>query len=308
MLKYILRRCLMLVPVVLGVTLIIFVIMKLTPGDPILNVYGIQPTGDQSYIAELRDKLGLDDPIYVQYSKFLWRLIQGDLGRSIASNKPVLSLISEALPNTLVLILSAVAIAALMGIPIGVISAVRQGTRIDHTIRIASIFAVSMPDFWLALVLMLVFSYYLGLTPIAGHGTIQHLILPSSTLGIGMSGVIVRLTRSNLLEIMRQDFITAAYARGLSRTKVIWRHALRNALIPIVTVLGLQLGFLIAGAFFVEWIFGWPGIGRLTVQAITQRDYPVVLGTLLVTSSAYVLINLIVDIIYAYIDPRVQYE
>lgn len=308
MLKYILRRCLMLVPVVLGVTLIIFVIMKLTPGDPILNVYGIQPTGDQSYIAELRDKLGLDDPIYLQYSKFLWRLIQGDLGRSIASNKPVLSLISEALPNTLVLILSAVAIAALMGIPIGVISAVRQGTRIDHTIRIASIFAVSMPDFWLALVLMLVFSYYLGLTPIAGHGTIQHLILPSSTLGIGMSGVIVRLTRSNLLEIMRQDFITAAYARGLSRTKVIWRHALRNALIPIVTVLGLQLGFLIAGAFFVEWIFGWPGIGRLTVQAITQRDYPVVLGTLLVTSSAYVLINLIVDIIYAYIDPRVQYE
>jgi len=308
MLKYILRRCLMLVPVVLGVTLIIFVIMKLTPGDPILNVYGIQPTGDQSYIAELRDKLGLDDPIYVQYSKFLWRLIQGDLGRSIASNKPVLSLISEALPNTLVLILSAVAIAALMGIPIGVISAVRQGTRIDHTIRIASIFAVSMPDFWLALVLMLVFSYHLGLTPIAGHGTIQHLILPSSTLGIGMSGVIVRLTRSNLLEIMRQDFITAAYARGLSRTKVIWRHALRNALIPIVTVLGLQLGFLIAGAFFVEWIFGWPGIGRLTVQAITQRDYPVVLGTLLVTSSAYVLINLIVDIIYAYIDPRVQYE
>jgi peptide/nickel transport system permease protein len=308
MLKYILRRCLMLVPVVLGVTLIIFVIMKLTPGDPILNVYGIQPTGDQSYIAELREKLGLDDPIYVQYSKFLWRLIQGDLGRSIASNKPVLSLISEALPNTLVLILSAVAIAALIGIPIGVISAVRQGTRIDHTIRIASIFAVSMPDFWLALVLMLVFSYYLGLTPIAGHGTIQHLILPSSTLGIGMSGVIVRLTRSNLLEIMRQDFITAAYARGLSRTKVIWRHALKNALIPIVTVLGLQLGFLIAGAFFVEWIFGWPGIGRLTVQAITQRDYPVVLGTLLVTSSAYVLINLIVDIIYAYIDPRVQYE
>jgi peptide/nickel transport system permease protein len=298
----------MLVPVVLGVTLIIFVIMELTPGDPILNVYGIQPTGDQSYIAELRDKLGLDDPIYVQYSKFLWRLIQGDLGRSIASNKPVLSLISEALPNTLVLILSAVAIAALMGIPIGVISAVRQGTRIDHTIRVASIFAVSMPDFWLALVLMLVFSYYLGLTPIAGHGTVLHLILPSSTLGIGMSGVIVRLTRSNLLEIMRQDFITAAYARGLSRTKVIWRHALRNALIPIVTVLGLQLGFLIAGAFFVEWIFGWPGIGRLTVQAITQRDYPVVLGTLLVTSSAYVLINLIVDIIYAYIDPRVQYE
>jgi peptide/nickel transport system permease protein len=298
----------MLVPVVLGVTLIIFVIMELTPGDPILNVYGIQPTGDQSYIAELRDKLGLDDPIYVQYSKFLWRLIQGDLGRSIASNKPVLSLISEALPNTLVLILSAVTIATLIGIPIGVISAVRQGTRIDHTIRVASIFAVSMPDFWLALVLMLVFSYYLGLTPIAGHGTVLHLILPSSTLGIGMSGVIVRLTRSNLLEIMRQDFITAAYARGLSRTKVIWRHALRNALIPIVTVLGLQLGFLIAGAFFVEWVFGWPGIGRLTVQAITQRDYPVVLGALLVTSSAYVLINLIVDIIYAYIDPRVQYE
>jgi len=308
MLKYILRRCLMLAPVVLGVSLIIFVIMKLTPGDPILNAFGIQPTGDQSYISELRAKLGLDEPIYVQYGKFLWRLMQGDFGRSIASNKPVVALISETLPNTLILILSAVIVAALIGIPIGVISAVRQGTWIDHTTRVASIFAASIPDFWLGLVLMMVFSYYLGLTPIAGHGTIQHLILPASTLGIGLSGVIVRLTRSNLLEIIRQDFITAAYARGLSRTRVIWKHALRNALIPIITVLGLQLGFLIAGAFFVEWIFGWPGIGRLTVQAITQRDYPVVLGALFVTSIAYVLINLIVDIIYAYIDPRVKYE
>jgi ABC-type dipeptide/oligopeptide/nickel transport system permease component len=173
---------------------------------------------------------------------------------------------------------------------------------------VGSIFAASLPDFWLGLMLMMIFSYYLGLTPISGYGRPEHIILPAVTLGVGLAGLITRLTRSSMLEVIRQDYIRAAKAKGMSERGVIFKHALRNALIPIVTVLGLQFGFLLAGAFFVEWVFAWPGIGRLAVQAIQQRDYPVVLGALLVTSIAYVVINIVVDIIYSYIDPRVQYE
>jgi len=296
------------IPVFIGVTLIAFAIMKLTPGDPILNVLGMQPTGDPSFIAAMRAELGLDDPIYIQYGKFLWRVLQGDLGRSIGSNKPVIQLVSEALPRTLLLVVSSMMVAIAIGIPIGVVSSIKQHSALDHTVRVGSIFAASLPDFWLGLMLMLIFSYYLGLTPISGYGRPEHIILPALTLGIGLAGLITRLTRSSMLEVIRQDYITAAKAKGMSGRSVIFKHALRNALIPIVTVLGLQFGFLLAGAFFVEWVFAWPGIGRLAVQAIQQRDYPVVLGALLVTSIAYVVINIVVDIIYSYIDPRVQYE
>lgn len=308
MLKYIIRRLLLVIPVFIGVSLIAFIIMKLTPGDPVLNVLGMQPTGDPSFIAAMRAELGLDDPIYIQYGKFLWRILHGDLGRSIGSNKPVILLVSEALPRTLLLVVSSMLVAIAIGIPIGVVSAVKQRSAVDHATRVGSIFAASLPDFWLGLMLMLVFSYYLGLTPISGYGRPEHIILPAATLGIGLAGLITRLTRSSMLEVIRQDYIRVAKAKGLSERSVIFKHALRNALIPIVTVLGLQFGFLLAGAFFVEWVFAWPGIGRLAVQAIQQRDYPVVLGALLVTSVAYVIINIIVDIIYSYIDPRVQYE
>ncbi|MEM2883091.1 MAG: ABC transporter permease [Nitrososphaerales archaeon] len=308
MLRYIIRRLLLVIPVFIGVSLIAFLIMKLTPGDPILNVLGMQPTGDPSFIAAMRAELGLDDPIYIQYGKFLWRVLQGDLGRSIGSNKPVIILVSEALPRTLLLVVSSMIVAIAIGIPVGVVSSVRQHSALDHATRVGSIFAASLPDFWLGLMLMMVFSYYLGLTPISGYGKPEHIILPATTLGIGLAGLITRLTRSSMLEVIRQDYIRAAKAKGMSERGVIFKHALRNALIPIVTVLGLQFGFLLAGAFFVEWVFAWPGIGRLAVQAIQQRDYPVVLGALLVTSIAYVVINIIVDIIYAYIDPRVQYE
>ncbi len=308
MLRYIIHRLLLVIPVFIGVSLIAFTIMKLTPGDPILNVLGMQPTGDPSFIAAMRSELGLDDPIYIQYGKFLWRVIQGDLGRSIGSNKPVILLVSEALPKTLLLVVSSMLVAMAIGIPVGVVSSVKQRSALDHVTRMGSIFAASLPDFWLGLMLMMVFSYYLGLTPISGYGRPEHIILPAATLGIGLAGLITRLTRSSMLEVIRQDYIRAAKAKGMSERGVIFKHALRNALIPIVTVLGLQFGFLLAGAFFVEWVFAWPGIGRLAVQAIQQRDYPVVLGALLVTSIAYVLINIVVDIIYSYIDPRVQYE
>jgi peptide/nickel transport system permease protein len=296
------------IPVFIGVSLIAFLIMKLTPGDPVLNVLGLQPTSDPSFIAAIRAELGLDDPIYIQYGKFLWRVLHGDLGRSIGSNKPVILLVSEALPRTLLLVVSSMIVAIAIGIPIGMVSSIKQHSVVDHATRVGSIFAASLPDFWLGLMLMMIFSYYLGLTPISGYGRPEHIILPAVTLGVGLAGLITRLTRSSMLEVIRQDYIRAAKAKGMSEREVIFKHALRNALIPIVTVLGLQFGFLLAGAFFVEWVFAWPGIGRLAVQAIQQRDYPVVLGALLVTSIAYVVINIVVDIIYSYIDPRVQYE
>lgn len=308
MLRYIVRRLLLVIPVFIGVSLIAFLIMKLTPGDPVLNVLGMQPTSDPSFIASMRAELGLDDPIYIQYGKFLWRVLQGDLGRSIGSNKPVILLVSEALPRTLLLVVSSMIVAMAIGIPIGMVSSIKQHSVVDHATRVGSIFAASLPDFWLGLMLMMIFSYYLGLTPISGYGRPEHIILPAVTLGVGLAGLITRLTRSSMLEVIRQDYIRAAKAKGMSERGVIFKHALRNALIPIVTVLGLQFGFLLAGAFFVEWVFAWPGIGRLAVQAIQQRDYPVVLGALLVTSIAYVVINIVVDIIYSYIDPRVQYE
>jgi peptide/nickel transport system permease protein len=296
------------IPVFIGVSLIAFLIMKLTPGDPVLNVLGLQPTSDPSFIAAIRAELGLDDPIYIQYGKFLWRVLHGDLGRSIGSNKPVILLVSEALPRTLLLAVSSMIVAMAIGIPIGMVSSIKQHSVVDHATRVGSIFAASLPDFWLGLMLMMIFSYYLGLTPISGYGRPEHIILPAVTLGVGLAGLITRLTRSSMLEVIRQDYIRAAKAKGMSEREVIFKHALRNALIPIVTVLGLQFGFLLAGAFFVEWVFAWPGIGRLAVQAIQQRDYPVVLGALLVTPIAYVVINIVVDIIYSYIDPRVQYE
>lgn len=308
MLRYIVRRLLLVIPVFIGVSLIAFLIMKLTPGDPVLNVLGLQPTSDPSFIAAIRAELGLDDPIYIQYGKFLWRVLHGDLGRSIGSNKPVILLVSEALPRTLLLVVSSMIVAMAIGIPIGMVSSIKQHSVVDHATRVGSIFAASLPDFWLGLMLMMIFSYYLGLTPISGYGRPEHIILPAVTLGVGLAGLITRLTRSSMLEVIRQDYIRAAKAKGMSEREVIFKHALRNALIPIVTVLGLQFGFLLAGAFFVEWVFAWPGIGRLAVQAIQQRDYPVVLGALLVTSIAYVVINIVVDIIYSYIDPRVQYE
>lgn len=308
MITYIIRRLLLTIVVFLGVTIIAFTLIKLTPGDPLLNTYGLQPTGDTAFVEQLRDKLGLDEPVHVQYGKFILRLFEGDLGRSISSGRPVISLISEALPNTVILILTSISIAIIIGIPFGVISAVKHNRKIDHTLRIGSIFLASIPDFWLAIMLIMVFSYYLGLTPISGYGSVQHLLLPSITLGLGLSAIIIRLTRSTLLEILNQDYIRAAFARGLSAQRVLIKHALRNSLIPIITIVGLQLGFLITGAFFVEWVFGWPGIGRLTVQAISQRDYPLIMGALLVTSVAYVVINLVVDVIYAYVDPRIQYK
>jgi peptide/nickel transport system permease protein len=308
MLAYIFKRLAMVIPVFLGVSVIVFVIMLNTPGDPVLVRIGLDPNVSPEKIEAARRELGLDQPIYIQYFKFLVRLVQGDLGNNIRTGRPVAQDIMEAFPRTLILAVTSILLAIAIGIPAGILSAKKQYSAFDSITSVGSLLAASMPNFWLALVLIMVFSYWLKLTPLSGYGEPAHLILPTIALGTALAGTITRFTRSNMLEVIRQDFIRTAKAKGLKESVVTFKHALKNALIPIVTVIGLQFGTLLSGAFFVEVVFAYPGIGRLAVQAILQKNYTVVQGAILVVSISFVLINLLIDIIYAYIDPRVQYE
>jgi peptide/nickel transport system permease protein len=308
MLAYIIKRLTLAIPVFLGVSVIVFVIMVNTPGDPVLVRIGLDPNVSPEKVEAVRRELGLDQPIYVQYFRYLERLLQGDLGYNIRTGRPVAQDIAEAFPKTIILAVTSLLLAIVIGVTAGIISAKKQYSKIDDVVSVVSLLAAAIPNFWLALVLILVFSFWLKITPISGYGTPMHLILPTIALGSALAGTITRFTRSNLLEIIRQDFIRTARAKGLKDRVVIIRHALKNALIPIITVAGLQFGTLLSGAFFVEAVFAYPGLGRLAVQAILQKNYPVIQGAILVVSISFVLINLLIDIIYAYIDPRVQYE
>jgi peptide/nickel transport system permease protein len=308
MLAYIIKRLTLAIPVFLGVSVIVFVIMVNTPGDPVLVRIGLDPNVSPEKVEAVRRELGLDQPIYVQYFRYLERLLQGDLGYNIRTGRPVAQDIAEAFPKTIILAVTSLLLAIVIGVTAGIISAKKQYSKIDDVVSVVSLLAAAIPNFWLALVLILVFSFWLKITPISGYGTPMHLILPTIALGSALAGTITRFTRSNLLEIIRQDFIRTARAKGLKDRVVIIRHALKNALIPIITVVGLQFGTLLSGAFFVEAVFAYPGLGRLAVQAILQKNYPVIQGAILVVSISFVLINLLIDIIYAYIDPRVQYE
>jgi|FaiFalDrversion2_1042247.scaffolds.fasta_scaffold10563_1 peptide/nickel transport system permease protein len=308
MLAYIIKRLTLAIPVFLGVSVIVFVIMVNTPGDPVLVRIGLDPNVSPEKVEAVRRELGLDQPIYVQYFRYLERLLQGDLGYNIRTGRPVAQDIAEAFPKTIILAVTSLLLAIAIGVTAGIISAKKQYSKIDDVVSVVSLLAAAIPNFWLALVLILVFSFWLKITPISGYGTPMHLILPTIALGSALAGTITRFTRSNLLEIIRQDFIRTARAKGLKDRVVIIRHALKNALIPIITVAGLQFGTLLSGAFFVEAVFAYPGLGRLAVQAILQKNYPVIQGAILVVSISFVLINLLIDIIYAYIDPRVQYE
>ena len=295
---------LLLIPTFLGVSLIAFVIMKMTPGDPVVTVLGSSASG--ATVAALRAQLGLDQPVYAQYLLYLWRIVHGNLGNSIAQQVSVLALLAQTLPNTLKLILAAMIFAVVIGIPIGLISGVRRNTAVDHFARVGAILAASLPDYWLGIMLIPAFAYYLRIFPVGGSSGPAAVVLPALTLGIGLSGLIIRLMRSSMLEELRKDYIRTARSKGLLERSVILRHALRNAILPVITVLGLQLGYLLAGDFFVEYVFAWPGIGRLVVLAIFVKDYPVVQGFLLVAASFYVLVNLGVDLLYTVIDPRIK--
>ena len=306
MYRYIIRRLLLTIPVVIGVSIIVFSIIRLLPGDPARALAGVNATPE--YIQQVREQFGLNDPLHVQYWNFVTNLLQGDLGTSTFSNRPVTTEIRERFPRTLILASVSLVLATVIGVSAGIVSATRRNSLFDNASMFVALIGVAAPVFWLALMLQLLFSVQLRWLPATGMGGIEHLILPSITLGMASAALMARITRSSVLEVLQQDFITTARAKGVAERMVIYKHALKNALIPVVTVLGLQFGILLGGAVLTETVFAWPGVGRLLVDAILRRDYPVVQGTVMLLAFLFVIINLVVDIIYAFLDPRIHYQ
>ncbi|KPU27569.1 peptide ABC transporter [Caloranaerobacter sp. TR13] len=302
--KYILRRLLLLIPVILGVTFIVFSIMYLTPGDPAQIILGESAPPEK--VAQLREEMGLNDPFIIQYFRFVKNGLKGDFGRSYSTRRPVFSEIFARFPATLKLTIAGVLVAIIIGIPVGIISATKQYSLFDNVSMIGALLGVSMPNFWFGLMLVLVFSVMLGWFPSGGDNGLASLVLPAITLGTSAAALITRMTRSSMLEVIRQDYIRTARAKGVLEKKVINKHALKNALIPIITVVGLQFGYLLGGAVLTETVFSWPGVGRLLVDAIRQKDTPMVLASVVFVSVTFSFVNLMVDILYAYVDPRIK--
>jgi len=304
--RYALSRIAQTVPVVFGVVTIVFLLLHLLPGDPVEIMLGESAVAAQR--EELRRELRLDRPIAAQYLEFLGGLSKGDLGVSFRSREPVAREILSRFPATLLLAVASLFVALLIAVPLGVMSAMRQHSVVDHLSSLLAMLGLSMPNFWLGPLLILVFSIHLGLFPVAGFGTIRHLVLPALTMGMGMAAILMRMLRSSLLEEIRQEYVKAASSKGLSRRTAVLRHALRNSLIPVLTVLGLQFGALLAGSIITETIFSWPGIGRLTIQAIDARDYPLVQGCIMFIALCTVAVNLATDLLYFRLDPRIRHE
>ena len=305
MFQYILKRLLSTLPVLLGISLLLFFMLRMLPGDPAQVLAG--QMASQEDIKNIRQQLGLDKPIFVQYGIFLSRLARLDLGRSARTQNPVIEEIWARRPNTVLLAVTAITLACLFGIPAGIISAVRPYTWIDYLFTSMALFGISMPVFWLGLMLIVVFSLVLHWLPAGGIGSRKHVILTSFTLAAFVVAFITRITRASMIETLSQDYTTTARSKGLKEQVVIVKHALKNALIPIITVVGLQFGLLLGGAVLTETVFAWPGLGRLIVDSILARDYPVIQGTILIFGLLYILVNLVVDLLYAFIDPRIRY-
>ena len=305
MIRYIIKRILALIPIFLAVSFVIFSLLQLTPGDPASIVAG---TGaPKEAVEQLREEMGLNDPFLVRYYNYLKGIVtKFDLGTSYETKTPVTERILTAFPATLRLALAAILFAIIVGLPIGIVSATRQYSFLDNTFMVIALIGISLPVFWSGLMLILLFSVKLRWLPSSGFTTIRHLILPGITLGAQSAAMITRMTRSSMLDVIRQDYIRTVRAKGLSELGITFSHVLRNALIPIVTVIGLQFGQLIGGAVLTETIFSIPGIGRLMVQALKTRDYPVILGSVLFISLLFCLTNLVIDIIYAYLDPKIK--
>ncbi|MGM0902941.1 nickel ABC transporter permease [Mesobacillus maritimus] len=304
MIAYVIRRLLHTILVVLGISLIVFFSIRLT-GDPVSVMFSAgEPTKEA--IAEVRSNLGLDEPLYVQYGIFLKGIFTFDFGESFRSGMPVMDLINERIGATLALALGGMAVAIIIAFPVGILSAVKRDTAVDFFGRIFSLLGISFPNFWLGIMLILVFSVTLQWLPVSGFEGFKHLILPSITLGLILSGILARLVRSSMLEVMNQQYVSTAKSKGISEWTVIIKHAFRNALLPTVTFIGLQFGSLLGGTVIVEQIFSWPGVGRLIIDAINQRDYPVIQGGVIYLAIIMVLVNLIVDLSYSLIDPRVK--
>jgi len=305
MTSYLVRRGWQSGLVLLGVSFVVFLILHLT-GDPALLL--LPPDASAEDIAKFRKAMGFDDPWPVQYLRFLKGAVRGDFGESVRHGEPAMGLVLERLPATFELAGAGLLIALCLAIPAGIVSAVRRNTAVDYVSTVVALLGQAMPTFWLGIMLILVFSVRLSWLPSSGRGDIEHLILPSITLGLFTTARITRLTRSGMLEVLGQDYIRTARAKGVSEPPVVWKHALKNASIPIVTIVGIELGTLLGGSVITETIFAWPGVGRLSVQAIFNRDYPVVQAAVFLLASTFVIVNFLVDIVYTYLDPRIRFR
>ena len=306
MIRYLVRRLLLTIPVILGVATLVFGLIHLVPGDPAQAMLG--EAAPQAEVLKLRHTLGLDQPLLTQYRTYLTGLLHGDLGTSFRYNAPVTAQIREKFPNTATLAVAAMLFAILFAIPLGILAAVFRGTIIDHLAMTVALAGISMPNFWLGPLLAILFAVRLGWLPVSGTGGLSHLILPAVTLGAALSAILARMTRASVLEELRELYVLAARARGVSGMRAVVRHAFRNSLIPIVTIIGLQFGAVLTGTIITETIFAWPGIGRLLIQAISFRDYPLVQGCILFISITYVAMNLLTDLTYGLLDPRIRYD
>lgn len=306
MYRFLIGRLAATIPVLLGVWFLVFMMLHLVPGDPVKIMLADFQTNPQQ-IELLRSQLHLDDPLPKQFGRFVVNAARGDLGLSIRSKRPVRTEIADNLGSTLQLAVAALLIAMVLGVTLGMIAAINQNGWLDFGPMLVALCGVSMPSFWLGLLLIFFFSLRLGWFPATGGGDLRHLVLPALTLGLGASAIIARLTRSSMLEVLRQEYMTTARAKGLRETRIILRHGFKNALIPVVTIFGLQFGALMAGTVVVETVFARPGIGRLIVTAILAKDFPVVQGIVLVIATTYVVVNLVVDISYGVLDPRIRY-
>ncbi len=304
--RFVLRRLAQSAVVLLGVTLVVFLLLQLVPGDPVRIALGTRY--DQATYDALRERSGLDRPLPVQYVDFVGRAVQGDFGRSLRYNVPAMALVAERLPATIVLAFSAVVVSALVGIPLGILAAIRKGSLLDDAVIVFSSFGLAAPTFWIGTMLIVVFAVQWRLFPPSGGGSLDKLVLPTLTLAAGFVAVLARFTRSGMIDVLSRDYITTARAKGLTPRMVLLRHALRNTLIPIVTLLGLELAALLGGAVVTENVFAWPGIGRLLVNAIFRRDYQIVQTIVFLSASLIVMINLLTDLVYAYVDPRIRYR
>jgi len=310
MTSYIIRKVLIAIPVLIAVVTLVFLGIRLTPGDPVRHM--LPPDASEADVTQMRKHLGLDQPLLQQYFLYWKRMLHGDLGNSLRTRRPVWGELASRIPYTAELALVAIILSALMGVPIGVYSAIRQNTLFDGVMRVAAFIGVSFPSFWLGMMFILLFALKLGWLPASGRaGPIwtlvgfRSILLPALTLAIGSAGSISRMTRSSMLEVIRQDYITVAKAKGLRESRVYWKHSLKNGLIPVITLLGIQFGFLLGGAVISETIFAWPGLGQLAVKAIMFRDYALIQGVVFFFAISIVLVNLLIDLTYVFIDPRV---
>ncbi len=305
MLKYIGRRILAMIPVVIGITFLVFMIMQLAPGDPAKLILG--DNAPPEAVEALREEMGLNDPLLVQYGRYMINLLHGDMGTSYVNNRPVTEEVFSRVPATFKLAAVSAIVSIIIAIPLGILAAIKQNTLIDHASMVLSLFGISMPAFWLALILMLIFSLRLGwLPPQGADDGWKSYVMPSIAIGFMNMAAIARTTRSSMLDTVRQDYIRTARAKGITENEVVMHHAFRNALIPTITIVGVQLGGLLGGAVLTETVFAWPGLGRYIVQSVNGRDVPAVLGCIIVLSVGFSIVNLIVDLLYGFVDPRVR--